>query len=187
MFFFTDIETTGLSVEHDVILSLGIIITDDAFQPIARREWILHCPQYQIERMTPKVLKMHTDNGLIERAKRDGEDPVEAEFAARDFIRPFGQHPMAGNSIHFDRTFLKAQMPDLEACYHYRNFDVSTLRLLCHATVPGAKDWKTARPKAHTSIADLENSLEELAHWREVLRTAPGSNVSDENDSKPGQ
>lgn len=186
MFIFTDIETTGLNAYTDDILALGIIITRDDFTEVARREWLVHFDATEAYDISQAVLEMHTSSGLLDKCRDSRLTAGTVEMEAAEFIkeccaptadvvgfRPNGIHPMAGNSIHFDRAFLKVCMPELEKAYHYRNFDVSTLRLLCHATVPGAKDWKSSRPKAHTPIADLENSLEELAHWREVLRGAP--------------
>lgn len=171
MFIFTDVETTGLDSRVDEILALGIIVTRDDFTEIARREWIVkyNCDTSGLD---PKVIEMH-GTGLFDKCRHSLLSVDDVEEQAIAFIKEYcasGSAPMAGNSIHFDRAFLKARMPELEKAYHYRNLDVSTLRLLCHATVPGAKDWKSARPKAHTPIADLENSLEELAHWRKVLR-----------------
>ena len=177
MFIFTDIETTGLDVYADDILALGIIITRDDFTEVARREWILKLERDIIEDLSPKVVEMHEASGLFTSCRQSRLSAEDVESQAIAFIKEYCPEaaPMAGNSIHFDRAFLKVCMPELEKAYHYRNFDVSTLRLLCHATVPGAKDWKSSRHKAHTPIADLENSLEELAHWRRVLVNSPRS------------
>ncbi len=174
MFIFTDIETTGLNAYTDDILALGIILTRDDFTEVARKEWEVHLGK-DLSNMRHEVIEMHTASGLFGRCWRSKLTVDEVQTDAIAFIQKhcIAAAPMAGNSIHFDRAFLKVCMPELEKTYHYRNFDVSTLRLLCHATVPGSKDWKSSRPKAHTPIADLENSLEELAHWREVLRGAP--------------
>jgi oligoribonuclease len=77
---------------------------------------------------------------------------------------------MAGNSVHFDRKFLEAQMPEVLDYVNYRLLDVSTLKVLCMATIPGAKTWEAARgDPAHTPLKDLEASLSELAHWRKEL------------------
>lgn len=172
MFIFTDIETTGLDTTFDNILALGIIVTRDDFIEVARQEWFGKVYQTEIMSLPSKVLEMHSTSGLLQKCEQSTLHCIDIEDEAVAFIKEHCPEPspMAGNSIHFDRAFLKAHMPELEKTYHYRNFDVSTLRLLCHATVPEAKDWKSARPKVHTPIADLENSLEELAHWREVLR-----------------
>jgi len=172
MFVFTDIETTGLDVYANDILALGIIITRDDFTEVARKEWFLKMER-DFKSVEQKVWDIHNASGLLDKCFVSSLDIVDVEESAIAFVQVNCPEPspMAGNSIHFDRAFLKVCMPDLEKTYHYRNFDVSTLRLLCHATVPGTKDWKPSRPK-HTPIADLENSLEELAHWREVLKGA---------------
>lgn len=170
MFIFTDIETTGLDPHNDDILALGIIITRDDFTEVVRNEWFLKLER-DVSGLDPKVVEMHTSSGLLERCQNSEWLIHDVQEDAVTFIKGYCPEPapMAGNSIHFDRAFLKVRMPKLEKTYHYRNFDVSTIRMLCHATVDGAKDWRSARPKAHTPIADLENSLEELDVWRDAL------------------
>ncbi len=185
MFIWTDLETTGLDPEREEILALGMIITDNAFKEIARFEQVIHVPAgYRAMReMSPYVLEMHTKNGLLEKVAESRDELAAIEKLACTFL---DQHlgapaekitdrpPMAGNSVGFDRGFLTRHCPELVKRFNYRLLDVSTLKVLACATVPGAQKWNDSRPDAaHTPIADLEGSISELAHWREVLQGDP--------------
>ena len=181
MFIWTDLETTGLDPEADEILAVGLLITDDSFKEIARFEMVSHVPAgwRAMRDMSPYVLNMHTKSGLIERVADSRLELADVEREACAFL---DQHlgpaaekirdrpPMAGNSVHFDRAFLLRHCPELIRRFNYRLLDVSTLKVLACATVPGAQTWNDSRgPAPHTPIADLEGSLAELAHWRQVL------------------
>ena len=181
MFIWTDLETTGLDPAKDEILAVGLLITDNEFKEVARAEWVAHVPAgyAAMRNMSPYVLAMHTKNGLLERVADSTAHIGDVERAACAFL---DQHlgpaaekitdrpPMAGNSVHFDRSFLSRHCPELIRRFNYRLLDVSTLKVLACATVPGAQAWNDTRPEAaHTPIADLEGSLAELAHWRQVL------------------
>lgn len=183
MFVWTDFETTGLDPANEEPLALGLIITDDSFREIARREWILRVEldHPAIVGMAPFVRDMHTKNGLLERLKNGQPRANVEEFACSFLDRYVGRPaesikerpPMAGNSVSFDMSFLRWHFPELARRFNYRLLDVSTLKLLACATVPGAREWNDSRPDAaHTPIADLEASIAELQHWRGVLRGA---------------
>ena len=181
MFIWTDLETTGLNPEADEILALGMIITDDSFTEIARFERFVHVPAgwKAMRDMSPFVLDMHTRSGLIERVADSRLELADVEREACAFLGQYLYEPaekikdrpvMAGNSVHFDRAFLSRHCPELIRRFNYRLLDVSTLKVLAMATVPGAREWNDSRPPApHTPIADLEGSIAELAHWRQVL------------------
>ena len=183
MFIWTDIETTGLDPARDRILALGAIITDDSFREIARDEWVVYVPAEDaaLQNMDPHVREMHTKSGLLEGLEEFGFNLHEVEAMACAFIDAVvGDGPsesiknrpcMAGNSVAFDREFIREHLPELHRRYNYRLLDVSTLKVLALATVPGAREWNDSRPEApHTPLADLEGSISELAHWRGELR-----------------
>lgn len=187
-FLWTDIETTGLNPRKDLILAVGIIITEGPeFREVARGEWVVpQDPEVMDALLSTFVREMHTKSGLlvdVETAWFDGWRPVYAETEIGAWLlRHLGppaasakdRPAWAGNSVHFDKAFISEQMPCISRHYSYRCLDVSTLKLLAMATIPGAKEWNDSRPEAeHTPLADLEGSLAELAHWREVLRGAP--------------
>lgn len=185
MFVWVDIETTGLDDRDDAILSLGMIVTTDTFKEVARREWAVGgVSADKYKRMSPEVRKMHEASGLLAWAEQyadlaPGLGDIERDAIAwlQRVLAPYEvvtQPIMAGNSVHFDSRFLSRQMPALRALMHYRLLDVSTLKVLCLATVPGAAFWEGARAGAkHTPLADLDRSLAELAHWRAVLTGLP--------------
>lgn len=179
MFVWTDIETTGLIPTDDWILSLGMIITDDAFKELARFESAVFFEPSPDDRIAKFVLDMHTENGLWERCKT-APHRHDVEKAACAFLDKHLGPPaenlkdrpvMAGNSVHFDKSFLDYFMCDLMKRLNYRILDVSTLKVLAYATVPGARAWDAKRdPANHTPLKDLEGSLAELAHWRAELK-----------------
>jgi oligoribonuclease len=181
VFIWTDLETTGLNPEADEILAVGLLITDNTFNEIARFERAVHVPAgwRAMRDMSPYVLDMHTKSGLIERVADSRLSLADVEQQACEFLdqhlgepaeKITARPPMAGNSVHFDRAFLLRHCPELIRRFNYRLLDVSTLKVLACATVPGAQAWNDSRPPApHTPIADLEGSIAELAHWRQVL------------------
>ena len=181
MFIWCDLETTGLDPAKDEILAIGLIVTDNAFTEIARFERFTHVPAgwKAMRDMSPFVLDMHTRSGLIERVADSRLELADVEREACAFLDQHLGEPaekikdrpvMAGNSVHFDRAFLLRHCPELIRRFNYRLLDVSSLKVLACATVPGAREWNDSRPPApHTPIADLEGSIAELAHWRQVL------------------
>lgn len=183
MFIWTDFETTGLDPANEEPLALGLIITDNMFREVARREWVIRLPDDHpaLVGMAPFVREMHTKNGLLERLKRGQPRVAVEEFACSFLDRYLGRPadnikerpPMAGSSVEFDMGFMRWHFPELCRRYNYRLLNVSTLKLLACATIPGAREWNDSRPDAaHTPIADLEASIAELQHWRQVLRGA---------------
>lgn len=182
-FVWCDLETTGLDAQCELILSLGLLITDAQFNEVARGEWTIDPREPLVHRtMDPYVRDMHTKNGLLARIERGECLPLEqAEEYACDFLdlhlgppresikeRP----PMAGNSVSFDREFVREHCPDLIQRFNYRLLDVSSFKVLAMAQCPGAREWNASRDQniAHTPIADLVSSIAELNHWKEELR-----------------
>lgn len=181
MFIWTDFETTGLDPANEEPLALGLVITNNEFREVARREWVIRVDETSpaLLGMSPYVREMHTKNGLLERLKFGQPRANVEEFACSFLDRYLGrpaenikERPaMAGNSVSFDMAFMRWHFPELARRFNYRLLDVSTLKLLSMATVPGAQEWNDSRPEAvHTPLADLEASIAELAHWRQVLR-----------------
>lgn len=115
MFIFTDIETTGLDVHANDILTLGIIITRDDFTEVACREWFVKMER-DFKSLDQKVWEIHNASRLFDRCYGSTLTASDVEAEAVAFIKEhcLDPAPMAGNSIHFDRTFLKVCMPELE-------------------------------------------------------------------------
>ena len=127
-----DIETTGLNVKKDKILEVGIIITDRENAEKARTSMVIKHPARVLSQMDPWAIDTHTRNGLITESKSarypiNIADAVLTEWL-KEMVGNLAKPYMCGTSVHFDREFLKRYMPRLEACFHYRNFDIATLR-----------------------------------------------------------
>lgn len=186
-FIWVDLETTGLDPVRDVILEVAIITTDAAFRPLARGGWLVVPNELErrIAEMPDVVRQMHGESGLLEdlrcRQYSLANTPGAVRYGIQCWLeenapvpeRYEDRPPMAGNTVNFDRAFFAHHMPNLRQFFHHRSLDVSTLKVLAVATVPGAREWEAARGKpAHRGMDDIEASIEELAHWREVLKHA---------------
>ena len=172
-----DMEMTGLDPERDRIIELAIVVTDSDLNILAESEaWVVHQPDAVLDAMDDWNKSTHGRSGLIERVKASTLDEAGAEAAALAFASrwvPPRASPMAGNSICQDRRFLARFMPALEAHFHYRNLDVSTLKELCKRWRPEVARGFTKRG-AHTALADIHESIEELRYYRERF-IAPSS------------
>ena len=165
-----DMEMSGLSPDNDRVLEVAIVITDSQLSVVAEGPVkLVHQPDNVFERMDSWNKSTHKKSGLIDRVKAatDNEAQVEATLIA--FLAqhvPENTSPMCGNSICQDRRFLARHMPKLEAFFHYRNLDVSTLKEL-------AKRWKPAimagfaKHGKHEALADIHESIEELKYYKE--------------------
>ena len=165
-----DMEMTGLDPERERIIELAIIVTDSDLAIVEESPvWVVHQPESILSAMDEWNRTTHGKSGLIERVRAStlGEAAVEAEALA--FVQKHvdkGISPMCGNSIGQDRRFMVRYMPALEAWFHYRNIDVSTLKELCRRWKPEvAKGFEKA--SAHTALADIRESIEELKYYRE--------------------
>ena len=172
-----DMEMTGLDPQRDRIIELAIVVTDSDLRILAESEaWVVHQPDAVLDAMDDWNKSTHGRSGLIERVKASTLDEAGAEAAALAFASrwvPPRASPMAGNSICQDRRFLARFMPALEAHFHYRNLDVSTLKELCKRWRPEVARGFTKRG-AHTALADIHESIEELRYYRERF-IAPSS------------
>jgi oligoribonuclease len=166
-----DLEMTGLEPETDAILEIAVVITGPDLVPIAEMEDVIWQPPHILERMTPFVRNMHTVNGLLERVAESQVDLRAAERNALSLIsahcRP-GEGVLAGNSIHQDRRFLARHMPGLEGYLHYRQVDVSSLKVLAQAWYPETPKYEKPG-QTHTALSDIRQSLEELRYYRQNI------------------
>ncbi len=165
-----DMEMTGLRPETDRILEVALVVTDANLATIAVAPvWVLHQDDSTLAAMDSWNQGTHGRSGLIEKVKASRLDEIEVEAAALAFVSalvPPRTSPMCGNSICQDRRFLARWMPALEAFFHYRNLDVSTLKELCRRWKP---DLMKGIPKEgkHEALADVYESIEELRYYRE--------------------
>ena len=165
-----DMEMTGLDPERERIIELAMIVTDSQLNIVAESpSWALHQSDELLDAMDAWNKSTHGRSGLIERVRASTLDEAAAEAAALDFVRqhvPKNASPLCGNTISQDRRFMVRYMPKLEDWFHYRNLDVSTLKELCKRWKPEvAKGF--AKRSAHTALADIRESIEELQYYRQ--------------------
>ncbi len=164
-----DLEMTGLYPDTDRIIEIAVVVTDP--QLTVRVEgpvFAVHQSDAALDAMDAWNKGTHGRSGLTDRVKASPFDEAAAEAQVIEFLKqyvPKGKSPMCGNSICQDRRFLARTMPALEAFFHYRNVDVSTLKELAKRWKPAALDgFKKAQ--AHTALADIHESIDELLHYR---------------------
>ena len=167
-----DLEMTGLYPDTDRIIEVAVVVTDPTLTVrIEGPVFAIHQSDATLDGMDAWNKGTHGKSGLIERVKASTVDEAMAEAQVIEFLRrhvPKGKSPMCGNSICQDRRFLARTMPKLEEFFHYRNLDVSTLKELAKRWKPGIlTGFKKAQ--AHTAMADIHESIEELAYYRTHL------------------
>lgn len=164
-----DMEMTGLSPFTDRILEVAVVVTDSLLEVVAEGPTIaVHQSDEVLQAMDAWNQKMHGRSGLIERVRASAYSEEHASTEIVAFLQryvPKGKSPLCGNSICQDRRFMASWMPELEAFFHYRHIDVSTLKELCKRWRPDiAKGF--AKEARHTALADVYESIEELRHYR---------------------
>jgi len=171
-----DLEMTGLDPDRDHIIEIATIVTDARLDAVAVGPClVLHQPQAVMDAMDEWNTRHHGASGLTERvlASRISEDDAQArtlEFL-HQHVAP-GASPLCGNSICQDRRFLARWMPGLEAFFHYRNLDVSTLKELCRRWAPGIAQGVVKRG-GHRALDDIRESIEELRYYRDRFLRLP--------------
>lgn len=171
-----DMEMTGLNPEHDRIIEVAMIITDSDLNVLAQSDvYVIHQSDELLDGMDEWNTATHGRTGLTQRVRESSLTEAEVEQNLLDFMSawiPEKSTPMCGNSIHQDRRFMVKYMPRLEAYFHYRNLDVSTLKEL-------AKRWNPAVAKSvvkrgsHKALDDILESIEEMRHYREHFLKLP--------------
>jgi oligoribonuclease len=167
-----DLEMTGLFPDKDRIIEIAVVVTDPLITVRVEGPVLaIHQSDAVLDGMDNWNKGTHGKSGLTERVRSSSVTEAMAQAQVIDFLKAFvpkGKSPMCGNSICQDRRFLANTMPGLEEFFHYRNLDVSTLKEL-------AKRWKPAalegfrKAQAHTALADIHESIDELLHYRTHL------------------
>jgi len=164
-----DLEMTGLDVRRDRIIEIATIVTDGQLNEVAVGPNIaIRATDDELSMMDEWNTRTHTESGLVQRCLESATDLRAAERETLEFLRPHvpaGASPMCGNSICQDRRFLARQMPELEAFFHYRNLDVSTLKELARRWAPEIAD-ALEKESGHQALADIRESIEELRYYR---------------------
>jgi len=165
-----DLEMTGLFPDKDRIIEIAVVVTDPKLEVrVEGPVFAIHQSDATLDGMDAWNKGTHGKSGLIDRVKASTISEAEAAAQTIAFLKqyvPKGKSPMCGNSICQDRRFLANYMPELEDFFHYRNLDVSTLKELARRWKPAILDgFKKAQ--AHTALADIHESIDELGYYRE--------------------
>ena len=167
-------EMTGLQPDSDRIIEIAMLVTDPQLEVLAEGPvLVVHQPDEVLEAMDTWNKSTHKKTGLIERVRASTLSEADAERAALEFLDkhvPANNSPMCGNSICQDRRFLVRWMPRLEAHFHYRNLDVSTLKELVRRWKPELMKGFTKEGR-HEAMADILESIEELKFYRKAVMT----------------
>jgi len=169
-----DMEMSGLMPDSDRVLELALLVTDSDLNHLSEGKVIVvHQPNEVLDAMDGWNKSVHGRSGLIERVRVSDLDEAKAETLAIDFLTQYvsaGNSPLCGNSICQDRRFLARWMPRLEAFFHYRNLDVSTVKELVRRWKPEAMKGLVKQGK-HEALADILESIEELKYYRTTVMT----------------
>lgn len=176
-----DMEMTGLNPDTDRVIEVAVVVTDPWLETIAEGPvLVVHQPDAVLDGMDAWNKSTHGRSGLIEKVRASTLDETGAAEQLIAFLKPYvgaAKSPMCGNSICQDRRFMARWMPALEAFFHYRNLDVSTLKEL-------AKRWRPEvarsfeKKSRHEALADIYESIDEMKHYREhFLRLVPPTGI----------
>jgi len=165
-----DLEMSGLDTTEDVIIEIATVVTDSELNPLAEGPvHAIHQSDEILNGMDEWNTRQHGSSGLTERVKNSTVNEAEAERQTIEFLRqyvPAKASPMCGNSICQDRRFLARCMPELEAYFHYRNLDVSSLKELAKRWAPSVfKGF--SKQSSHLALDDIRDSIDELKYYRE--------------------
>lgn len=173
-----DLEMTGLDPARDVIVEIATLVTDDDLNLVAEGpDVIVHQPAGVLATMGDVVRGMHTASGLLAQIEASTTTLAEAGARTLEFLRRHipeaGTVPLCGNSIGTDRRFLAALLPEVEAHLHYRSIDVSSVKELCRRWYPQAYQAAPAKTGVHRALADIHESVAELAYYRATVFRQP--------------
>jgi oligoribonuclease len=167
-----DLEMTGLDTDNDTIIEIATIVTDKHLNELAEGPAVaIVQPREVMDSMDEWNTRHHGNSGLTERVVNSNTTARQAEIATLEFLSKWvdpGVSPMAGNSICQDRRFLAREMPELERYFHYRNLDVSTLKILAQHWAPEVASG-FSKESDHRALSDIRDSIAELRWYRDQL------------------
>lgn len=180
-----DLEMTGLCTQTDSIIEIATVVTDKYLTELAIGPVLaIRQTSATMDSMDEWNTRQHGQSGLTARVLESGLSAADAEQATVAFLKEWvdeGTSPMCGNSICQDRRFLAREMPILETFFHYRNLDVSTLKILVALWAPEvAKGFQ--KESSHLALSDIRDSIEELKWYREHFIDAAALSSESGND-----
>jgi oligoribonuclease len=169
---------TGLDLRRDALIEVAVLVTDSELNVLGDGvDIVIKADDALLDSMTEVVRDMHAKSGLTEEVRASSVSMAEAEDAVLDYIRTFVPDrrtaPLCGNSIATDRGFLARDMPRLDDFLHYRMVDVSSIKELCRRWYPRAYFGQPQKGLAHRALADIEESIRELAYYRKAIFVPP--------------
>ncbi len=169
-----DCEMTGLDLRRDALLEVAVVVTDAELSPLDDGlDIVIHTDDDVLDTMVPVVREMHASSGLTDQVRASTITLGEAERAVLDYVKAHVAEPKAaplcGNSIATDRGFLARDMPELDEHLHYRMIDVSSLKELARRWYPRVYYAQPAKGLAHRALADIRESIQELAYYRATV------------------
>jgi len=169
-----DLEMTGLDADRHVILEIAVLVTDDDLAIVAEGpDLVVHAPAEALDAMDAVVVKMHGASGLRTEVEASTLSVEQAGTAVLEFLRQHipdaGTVPLCGNSIATDRRFLARYLPEVDAWFHYRSIDVSTVKELCRRWYPQAYRVAPTKAGGHRALDDIRESVAELAYYRSAI------------------
>lgn len=180
-----DCEMTGLDLGTDALIEIAALVTDGELNILGEGvDLVIHATDEQLAAMPEVVREMHAKSGLTEEVRASTVTMADAEDAVLEYVRQFVTEPrsapLAGNSIATDRGFITRDMPTFDQFLHYRMIDVSTIKELAKRWFPSVYSSQPAKGLSHRALADIKESIRELAYYRAAaLIAAPGPTVAD--------
>ena len=166
-----DCEMTGLDLGKDALIEIAALVTDNELQVLGEGlDLVISADDATLDSMLDVVAEMHAKSGLTDEVRRSTVTLAEAEQEVLAYVRRWvpdaRSAPLAGNSVATDRGFLARDMAELEAYLHYRMVDVSSIKELCRRWYPRIYYAQPAKGLAHRALADIQESIRELAYYR---------------------
>ncbi len=180
-----DCEMTGLDLTKDVMIEIAALVTDGDLNVLGDGvDLVINASDDLLDGMLPVVAEMHASSGLTNEVRASSVTIEQAQTQVLDYIRAFAPQPrmapLCGNSIGTDRGFITRDMPELDAFLHYRMIDVSSVKELARRWYPRVYFGQPAKGLAHRALADIRESIRELAYYRQTLFVPPPGPTTDQ-------